>query len=87
MMRLDDFSAFFKLLFLGGGIFTILISTKKKYDAALEFILLLDAIVLGSCFLAGSMNFVMVVLSLELVSLSSYMLAGLALIKKVRREA
>lgn len=52
-----------------------------------QFIVLLDAIVLGSCLLAGSMNFVMVLLSLELVSLSSYMLAGLALIKKVRKEA
>ncbi|MBP9926499.1 MAG: NADH-quinone oxidoreductase subunit N [Cyclobacteriaceae bacterium] len=82
MMRLDDFSAFFKLLFLSGGILTILISTKRKDDTAPEFIVLLDAIILGSCLLASSMNFVMVLLSLELVSLSSYMLAGFGFDKK-----
>lgn len=82
MMRLDDFSAFFKLLFLVGGFLTILISTKKKNDTTTEFIVLLDAIVVGSCLLASSMNFVMVLLSLELVSLSSYMLAGFGFDKK-----
>jgi NADH-quinone oxidoreductase subunit N len=82
MMRLDDFSAFFKLLFFSGGILTVLISTKRKDDTAPEFILLLDAIILGSCLLASSMNFVMVLLSLELVSLSSYMLAGFGFDKK-----
>jgi len=82
LMRLDDFSAFFKLLFFTGAFLTILISTQKKEDTSSEYILLINAIVLGSCLLAMSMNFVIVLLSLELVSLSSYLLAGFGFDKK-----
>jgi len=82
MLRLDDFSSFFKLLFLSGGFLTILISTKKKEATASEYILLINSIVLGSCLLSMSMHFVMVLLSLELVSLSSYILAGFGFDKK-----
>jgi NADH-quinone oxidoreductase subunit N len=81
MMRLDDFSAFFKLLFFTGGFLTILIS-KQKEETASEYIILIDAILLGACLLAMSMNFVMLLLSLELISLPSYMLAGFAFDRK-----
>lgn len=82
MMRLDDFSSFFKLLFFTGGFLTIIISPKKEERAAPEYAILILAIVLGSCLLAMSMNFVMVLLSLELISLSSYVLAGFAFDRK-----
>jgi NADH-quinone oxidoreductase subunit N len=81
MMRLDDFSAFFKLLFFTGGFLTILISPQKK-ETTSEYVILIDAILLGSCLLAMSMNFVMLILSLELISLPSYMLAGFAFDRK-----
>ncbi len=82
MMRTDDFSAFFKLLFFTGGFLTILISTQKKESTSPEYVILIDAVLLGSCLLAMSMNFVMLLLSLELISLSSYVLAGFAFDRK-----
>lgn len=82
MLRLDDFSSFFKILFLSGGFLTVVISTQKKEDTSSEYILLISAIVLGSCLLSMSMNFVLVLLSLELISLSSYILAGFGFDKK-----
>lgn len=82
MMRLDDFTSFFKLLFFTGGFLTILISTRKEERATSEYAMLILAIVLGACLLAMSMNFVMVLLSLELISLSSYVLAGFAFDRK-----
>lgn len=74
MMRLDDFSSGFKILFLSGGLITILITEQKQNST--EYFLLIMAAVLGACLLAMSMNFIMLLLSLELISLSSYVLAG-----------
>jgi NADH-quinone oxidoreductase subunit N len=82
LMRLDDFSSFFKLLFLSGGLITIIISAEGREDTSSEYVLLINAIVLGSCLLSMSMNFIMVLLSLELISLSSYILAGFGFNKK-----
>lgn len=74
MLQFDDFSHYFKLLFLVGGLITVLISRPHPHSS--EYFLLQVAIVLGSFLLAMSLNFVMVILSLELISLSSYLLAG-----------
>jgi NADH:ubiquinone oxidoreductase subunit 2 (chain N) len=76
MLRFDDFSSCFKLLFLSGGFLSILISNPEEKKHASEYFILIHAVVLGSCLLAMSMNFIMVLLSLELISLSSYVLAG-----------
>lgn len=82
MLRVDDFSGYFKILFLIGGLITTLISRKQKENASSEYFILIQAIVLGSCFLAMSMNFIMVLLALEMISLSSYLLAGFSFDKK-----
>jgi NADH-quinone oxidoreductase subunit N len=74
--RVDDFSSFFRLLFLTGGLFTLFISLQK--ESATEYVILIQAIVLGACLLAMSMHFATVLVSLELVSLSGYVLAGFA---------
>lgn len=79
-LRNDDFSAFFQLLFLAGGLLTLLISLQK--ESATEYVILIQAIVLGACLLAMSMHFATVLVSLELVSLSSYVLAGFAFNKQ-----
>jgi NADH-quinone oxidoreductase subunit N len=76
MMRVDEFSSFFKILFLTGGIVGVWMYGDENKKTASEYFLLLYSIILGSCFLASSMNFIMVLLSLELISLSSYLLAG-----------
>ncbi len=76
MLRSDDFSAFFRLLFLTGGLFTLFISLQR--ESATEYVILIQAIVVGACLLSMSMHFASVLVSLELVSLSSYVLAGFA---------
>ncbi len=76
MLRVDDFSACFKLLFLAGGLISILISEITEKRNASEYFTLLHSITLGSCLLAMSMNFILVLLALELISLSSYVLTG-----------
>jgi NADH-quinone oxidoreductase subunit N len=82
MMRVDEFSSFFKILFLTGGVLGVWMYGDETNKSTSEYLLLLNAIVLGSCFLASSMNFIMVLLSLELISLSSYLLAGFGFDKK-----
>jgi NADH-quinone oxidoreductase subunit N len=75
---LDNFAVFFKLLFAVVGILIVLLSTdflRKVYAYGEYFALLLFAI-LGMTLLAGSVDLVTVYLSFELVSLSSYVLAG-----------
>lgn len=79
-LRVDDFSAFFRLLFLTGGFLTLFISLQK--ESATEYVILIQTIVLGSCLLAMSMHFATVLVSLELVSLSGYVLAGFAFNKQ-----
>ncbi|MCW5909955.1 MAG: NADH-quinone oxidoreductase subunit N [Cyclobacteriaceae bacterium] len=75
-LRVDDFSAFFRVLFLAGGLLTLFISLQK--ENATEYVILIQAIVLGACLLSMSMHFATVLVSLELVSLCSYILAGFA---------
>jgi NADH-quinone oxidoreductase subunit N len=75
-LRTDDFAAFFRVLFLSGGLLTLFISLQK--ESATESVILIQAIVLGACLLAMSMHFATVLVSLELVSLSGYVLAGFA---------
>ncbi|HRG10132.1 MAG TPA: proton-conducting transporter membrane subunit, partial [Cyclobacteriaceae bacterium] len=75
-LRTDDFAAFFRVLFLAGGLLTLFISLQKQ--SATEYVILIQAIALGACLLAMSMHFATVLISLELVSLSSYVLAGFA---------
>ncbi|MBN8577291.1 MAG: NADH-quinone oxidoreductase subunit N [Cytophagales bacterium] len=76
MFRADDFSAFFRLLFLTGGALTICIALQK--ESSTEYYLFIQAVVAGACWLAMSMHFVAVLVSLELVSIGSYILAGFA---------
>jgi NADH-quinone oxidoreductase subunit N len=82
MLRADNFSNYFKMLFLTGGLLTVWISQEQKEKKSTEYFILIQAVVTGSCLLAMSMNFIMVVLSIELISLSSYMLSGFGFDKK-----
>jgi NADH-quinone oxidoreductase subunit N len=75
MIRSDDFAAYFKLLFDIAGILTVLVAWPSEYYA------LIIAAVTGAHLLAMSINFIMVFISLELISLCSYALAGFAFTK------
>ena len=79
MIRLDTFSTFFKILLLLATAATILFSLRSdELDARLqgEYYALLLAITLGMFLMASSTNLLMIFISLETVSLTSYILAG-----------
>lgn len=84
-IRSDQYSAYFKILIDIGAILTVLMSLRskeisEKFNA--EFYTLLLAAVLGAHLLVMSSNLIMVFISLELLSISSYVLAGYSFTKK-----
>ena len=74
MLTADSQAAFFKLLFALSTVLIALISFRLRHQGELHALLL--TAVLGMDLLAGSRNLLMVLLSLELVSVMSYVLAG-----------
>jgi NADH-quinone oxidoreductase subunit N len=79
MIANDAFAVFFKWLFLGAAVLTIVIAAQgKEFPAARigEFYALLVAIVLGMFLMASATDLLMMYLGIELVSMVSYVLAG-----------
>ena len=79
MIRLDGFAVFFKVLLLLATAATILFSIRsEELDVRLkgEYYALLLAITFGMFLMASSTNLLMIFISLETVSLTSYILAG-----------
>ncbi|MGH7875137.1 MAG: NADH-quinone oxidoreductase subunit N [Candidatus Binatia bacterium] len=79
MMILDNFSLFFKIFALAAAILCIwmsLGSNEIKQVHQGEYYTLLLTCTLGMTFMASSSNLLMAYLSLELVSLTSYVLTG-----------
>jgi NADH-quinone oxidoreductase subunit N len=79
MLANDAFANFFKWLFLGAGVLTVVVAGQgKDFPPARigEFYALLMAIVLGMFMMASATDLLMVYLSIELVSMVSYVLAG-----------
>jgi NADH-quinone oxidoreductase subunit N len=79
MLANDAFAIFFKWLFLGAGGLTVLVASQGKDfppQRIGEFYALLMAIVLGMFMMASATDLLMVYLSIELVSMVSYVLAG-----------
>lgn len=86
MIRGDDFSAFFRIIFGVSGILTVLMTLRneelRETRFGSEYFALLISAVLGAHLLAMSVNLMMVFISLELLSISSYVLAGYSLTGK-----
>ena len=82
-LRSDDFSACFRILFDIGGILTVFMTWRRAKEQLhlSEYYTLILSIVLGAHLLAMSMNLIMVFLSLELISISSYVLTGFSFSK------
>ena len=79
MIRLDGFAVFFKILILLATVATILFSLRsEEFDVKLkgEYYALLLAVTFGMFLMASSTNLLMIFISLETVSLTSYILAG-----------
>src|SRR6266508_976234 len=79
MIANDAFANFFKWLFLGAATLTVIITAQGKdfpQQRIGEFFALLMAIVLGMFMMASASDLLMMYLSIELVSMVSYVLAG-----------
>jgi len=79
MLVVDKLSDFFKIIFILGTAAVVLLSLKseelRNYRMGEYYTLILGTL-LGGAFLVSSNNFLMLVLSLETLSLCSYVLAG-----------
>lgn len=79
MFALDGFSIFFKLLFIGAVAMVVLLSEGFLRDtrySAWEYYSLLGFALCGMLFMASGVHLVSIYVGLELMSLSSYVLAG-----------
>ena len=79
MIRLDSFAVFFKILILAATAVTIVFSIKsEELDPRMkgEYYALLIAVTFGMFLMVSSTNLLMIFISLETVSLTSYILAG-----------
>lgn len=79
MIATDGFATFFKWLFVAAAALTVMISAPgKEFPPARlgEFYALLMAIVLGMFLMASATDLLMAYLAIELVSMTSYVLAG-----------
>jgi NADH-quinone oxidoreductase subunit N len=84
MMKTDEFSASMRLMFAAGGVFCLLM---KRPDDTIEYILLIVTVVLGANLLVMSNHFVMIIISMELISISSYILTTGQNPTRIRAEA
>jgi NADH-quinone oxidoreductase subunit N len=79
MMALDHFSLFFKIVALSATILVLWISLTSREVASMyqgEYATILLSSALGMFFMASSTNLLMAYLSLEMVSITSYILTG-----------
>jgi NADH-quinone oxidoreductase subunit N len=79
MFALDSFSIFFKLLFIAAVAMVVLLSddflTEEKYSQW-EYYSLLCFALIGMMFMVSGVHLISIYIGLELLSLSSYILAG-----------
>lgn len=81
LLIVDPFGAFFKGIVLFASLFVIYFSftsdeIKKSFDRHGEYYALIFGMILGMFFMVSASDLIVIYLSLELVSLSSYVLAG-----------
>ncbi len=81
MVIVDPFGNFFKILISGASIIVILFSIlsneiKEGSDRQGEYYVLIAGMILGMFFMVSSADLILIYVSVELLSLSSYILAG-----------
>jgi NADH-quinone oxidoreductase subunit N len=86
LITLDRFGVYFKFLFDISGLLTLWLTyfyrDKLDPEKFIEYAVIIMAIVLGAHFMAMSLNLLSVYISIELVSISSYILTGFLFNKK-----
>ncbi|HEY4755388.1 MAG TPA: NADH-quinone oxidoreductase subunit N [Ignavibacteriaceae bacterium] len=81
LVAVDSFGNYFKLIIILASIFVVLFSIssseiKQAFDRHGEYYSLIFGMILGMMFMISSADLILIYLSIELVSLSSYVLAG-----------
>jgi NADH-quinone oxidoreductase subunit N len=83
MISVNSLTAFWKMLFATGALLTLSMGVQKANKTkAAEYYMLITTIVLGANLLAMSSNLLMIYLSLEVISISSYILTTFSFDKK-----
>ena len=89
MYTIDPFALFFKYVILATGIVVIVFSMQseelRRQETVGEFFCFIAAATFGMLLMTGASHLLMIYLSIELVSISSYVLAGFS--KKEHRSA
>jgi len=90
LIAIDPFSTFFKIIFLVSTLVAVLISDSSieiKDNIKAEYYFLILVILLGLFLMSSSINLLMIYLAVELVSIPSYILAGISKNNKSSNEA
>lgn len=92
MITVDSFGTFFKLMILIAAVLIVLISSfsseiKKISDRLGEYYVLIFGMVLGMFFMSSASDLILMYLSMEMLSLSSYVLAGFTKLRDRNSEA
>jgi NADH-quinone oxidoreductase subunit N len=82
MLKLDGFSLYMKLLMDIAGILMCMMPLEKEKQHAPEFYAILISAILGGHLLASTTHALVIFLSLELLSISSYVLSGYSFSKR-----
>ncbi len=91
-LSIDPFGTFFKFFVLASSLFIVLFSIssneiKKNIKRSGEYFALIFGMIIGMMFMINSVNLILIYISLEIVSLSSYVLAGFTKLEKRNSEA
>jgi NADH-quinone oxidoreductase subunit N len=81
MFAADNFGSFFKIIVLVASVFVIFFSMssseiKSAHDRLGEYYTLMFGMILGMFFMSSASDLILIYISIELLSLSSYVLAG-----------
>ncbi|MGB5895505.1 MAG: NADH-quinone oxidoreductase subunit N, partial [Ignavibacteriaceae bacterium] len=81
MFAADNFGSFFKIIVLVASVFVIFFSMssseiKSANDRLGEYYTLMFGMILGMFFMSSASDLILIYISIELLSLSSYVLAG-----------
>lgn len=92
MVTVDPFGTFFKLLVLIAAVIIVFFSSssseiKKTVDRLGEYYVLIFGMILGMFLMASATDLILVYLSMEMLSLSSYVLAGFTKLRDRNSEA
>jgi NADH-quinone oxidoreductase subunit N len=92
MVSVDNFGSFFKLIIVIASIFVVFFSIysneiNKVYERIGEYFTLILGMVLGMLLMISASDLILIYLSLELLSLSSYVLAGFTKLRDRSSEA